>query len=253
MTNESHKPSRYIAGIHNYCDRWCERCAFTSRCRAYAIEQTEFGDPETRDLNNQAFWDKLHGIFRSALGQLRDKADPLGIEVDDVTDEDMQGNDQIQNDPEQHPCVQAAQDYMNHARQWFQTHEALLAEKGQQLTETAGLDLPDHAIEEEYMEIKDLIEVIQWYHCFIPVKIRRALSGLNLIDLDENLHDAHGSAKVALIAMDRSIAAWTRLCDHLPDQEDSIIDPLLKLDRLRKQLEHMLPNARVFIRPGLDE
>ena len=249
MTNDAH----YIAGIHNYCDRWCERCAFTSRCRAYAIEQSEFGNPEARDLNNQAFWDKLHGIFRSALGQLREKADPLDIDVDDVTEEDIQDNQPHQQDLEQYPCIRDAQHYMNHVRQWFQSHETLLAEKGHQLTETAALDLPDHAFEEEFMEIKDLIEVIQWYHGFIAVKIRRALSDLNLTDVDEDLNDAHGSAKVALIAMDRSIAAWTRLCDHLPDQEDSIIDRLLELDRLRKQLEHLLPKARVFIRPGLDE
>ena len=30
----------FIPSIHNYCDRWCERCPFTSRCRAYAMEMT---------------------------------------------------------------------------------------------------------------------------------------------------------------------------------------------------------------------
>ncbi|MDY6990017.1 MAG: hypothetical protein SWQ30_18400 [Thermodesulfobacteriota bacterium] len=24
--------NRFISGIYNYCDRWCERCACTSRC-----------------------------------------------------------------------------------------------------------------------------------------------------------------------------------------------------------------------------
>ena len=28
----------YIDFISAYCDRWCERCAFTSRCSAYAVE-----------------------------------------------------------------------------------------------------------------------------------------------------------------------------------------------------------------------
>jgi hypothetical protein len=26
----------FIVGIFNYCDRWCERCEFTSRCRVFA-------------------------------------------------------------------------------------------------------------------------------------------------------------------------------------------------------------------------
>ena len=27
----------FILGIYNYCDRWCETCAFTSRCRVFAV------------------------------------------------------------------------------------------------------------------------------------------------------------------------------------------------------------------------
>ena len=26
----------FILGIYNYCDSWCETCAFTSRCRLFA-------------------------------------------------------------------------------------------------------------------------------------------------------------------------------------------------------------------------
>src|SRR5918994_7887981 len=28
----------YIDFISAYCDRWCERCAFTNRCSAYAVD-----------------------------------------------------------------------------------------------------------------------------------------------------------------------------------------------------------------------
>ena len=28
---------KYISGIYNYCDRWCERCRFTSRCLNHSI------------------------------------------------------------------------------------------------------------------------------------------------------------------------------------------------------------------------
>ena len=30
-----------ISGIYNYCDRWCERCPFTSRCLVYATEKAD--------------------------------------------------------------------------------------------------------------------------------------------------------------------------------------------------------------------
>ena len=30
---------KFISGIYNYCDRWCERCRFTAYCRVYDTEQ----------------------------------------------------------------------------------------------------------------------------------------------------------------------------------------------------------------------
>jgi hypothetical protein len=33
----------FIIGIFNYCDRWCERCRFTGRCRMFAdLAECEF-------------------------------------------------------------------------------------------------------------------------------------------------------------------------------------------------------------------
>ncbi len=26
--------------IYNYCDRWCERCLYTDRCRIFVMEKT---------------------------------------------------------------------------------------------------------------------------------------------------------------------------------------------------------------------
>ncbi|MDY6953748.1 MAG: hypothetical protein SWE60_19750 [Thermodesulfobacteriota bacterium] len=31
------KHEQFISGIHNYCDRWCERCPLTSRCMNFSI------------------------------------------------------------------------------------------------------------------------------------------------------------------------------------------------------------------------
>lgn len=52
--------SRFIEGIYNYCDRWCERCPFASRCLNYAqlqmMEDERGFDPTERDVENAAFW-----------------------------------------------------------------------------------------------------------------------------------------------------------------------------------------------------
>ena len=46
----------HIPGIYNYCDRWCERCSFTSRCLNYKMSEEKFSDPESQDASNKAFW-----------------------------------------------------------------------------------------------------------------------------------------------------------------------------------------------------
>jgi hypothetical protein len=70
--------------------------------------------------------------------------------------------------------------------------------------------------------------------------------------LDEIPEDANGSAKVALISIDRSIAAWSQMSRHFPERDDEILNIVLHLDRLRRKAETTFPDARSFVRPGLD-
>ena len=70
---------RFTSGIYNYCDRWCERCVFTSRCMNYALSEQEHDNPEARDIHNQVFWDKLRGILSATLDMAREKAKEMGI------------------------------------------------------------------------------------------------------------------------------------------------------------------------------
>src|SRR5262249_53794163 len=132
---------RFISGIYNYCDSWCERCNFTSRCLTYEQfpESSKSDDPAAHDLNN---------ANKIARGFMRNE---FGVE-----------DDPIQN-------------------------------------------------------------------------------------------DSNGSAKVALIAIDRSIAAWGRLSSLLPEKAGGIMPILSHLEALRRQTEQTFPHARDFIRPGFDE
>ena len=62
-----------------------------------------------------------------------------------------------------------------------------------------------------------------------------------------------GSAKVALIGIDRSISAWNILLPCFSDQERQILDLIALLENIRKRVEIQFPGARDFIRPGFDE
>ena len=40
---------------------------------------------------------------------------------------------------------------------------------------------------------------------------------------------------------------------NFPDQEESILNIMAHLDRLRRRTENKFPDARAFVRPGFDE
>lgn len=103
--------------------------------------------------------------------------------------------------------------------------------------------------------INDATEVIRWYQFQIAAKIARALMyrADEEDDADEKPNDIVGSAKVALIAIDRSISAWRIMQFAQQDRTESITPVLDGLERLRKRLERTFPGARDFIRPGFDE
>jgi hypothetical protein len=48
--------NKFIPGICNYCDRWCERCLFTSLCMNFARSREYATDPEASDITNEKFW-----------------------------------------------------------------------------------------------------------------------------------------------------------------------------------------------------
>jgi hypothetical protein len=74
-------------------------------------------------------------------------------------------------------------------------------------------------------------------------------------ELEDNEYfpeDANGSAKVAIIGIERSMAAWAGLLNQFPQQERTILDLLVKLKRLLQNVDKAFPDARAFVRPGFD-
>ena len=270
----------FISGIYNYCDRWCERCAFTSRCFLYATEQADpdANDPEIRDLNNEKFWRKLHDIFTDTATMISEWAAEAGVDLNsvDVTEE-MAEHEREMEAAEQDELSEMARHYAMTVQNWF---------RDQSVTEE---DVHDDAMNgsnpvNDDLTAFDAAEIIQWYQFFIAVKLTRALSRPasidegsddegdlsfdfmsademaedELVDYDAVISRAHrmdsnGSAKVALVAIDRSTAGWGALQQSLPDKAHTINPIVLELDRLRRLTEKRFPQARDFIRPGLDE
>jgi len=254
---------RFISGIYNYCDRWCERCEFTSRCLNAAEqeeEEAEGRDPASRDMENQAFWERLHRTFQQTIEMIREDAAEEGIDVD-VSEEEMaaymEHEERKRRKAESHPASRAAWRYVKMVDKWFEENKLLFEEEGRRLNRALLMQLPGEDPEEEAALVQDAIEVIGWYQMQIHVKFMRALHGAERPDiLDDEVkpfpRDSDGSAKVALLAIDRSIEAWGALRSLLPSGTDSILDLMVHLDRLRKRVERAFPEARAFVRPGFD-
>ena len=246
----------FISGIFNYCDRWCERCPLTSRCRLYAMQQEQSDEAESRDLNNAAFWESLRNTFDQTLEMIEDFAEEDGVDLNSVDVElEMERERELHEQAENHPLAQAAMQYTKRVDTWFKAEEQLFAQKDEELMTKLDWGIPQSALEPEAESILDSVEVIRWYQHQIYVKLMRGLWRDDIDDFEEERNfpkDSDGSAKVALLEMDRSISAWGILRNHFREKTDDILSILLHLDRLRRSTEKEFPDARGFVRPGFD-
>ncbi len=248
----------FIPGIYNYCDRWCERCPFTSRCMNYALSEEQFSKPEARDIRNKLFWEKLSEAFRVTRELLEEALQDQGITLDDIDLESVQEKERVkQQSVDDHVCSRTAKAYGKMVDTWFDSEKDLFEEQRHKFRTRVGFDYPGTDAIEEAAGFEDTVKIIRWYQHQIYAKTMRAVSGKideDLTGLEEDLpKDSDGSAKVALIGIDRSIAAWMKLRAYLSEHKDDIIDLLVHLDRLRKNTEKIFPDARSFVRPGFDE
>ncbi|MDR1119540.1 MAG: hypothetical protein LBM08_01315, partial [Dysgonamonadaceae bacterium] len=102
--------------------------------------------------------------------------------------------------------------------------------------------------------LSDCLAVIQWYHYLIEVKFTRALmSQEEEKEERQNPYDSLGNAKLLLVSIERNIGAWGYLYQKFREDEDEILDILVLLQKITRQVEVVFPSARGFIRPGLDE
>ena len=236
-----------IPGIYNYCDRWCERCTYTSRCLQFQVESEEIQSGDAlRDFDalNVRFWQDMGEALIQAMRLIKEMAEQEGIDSEDLHKETVFSEPlkSIQLTAREHPCANAALVYSGKVNEWFAAVDEF-SEAEESLLTNHPLFLDEH------------FQVIRHYQYFIYPKIVRAIEG-RMSDPAAAKHepqsDAHGTAKITLIAIDRSLAAWSVLYAEYPAHEDKTLSILIHLDRLRRSLEVVFPAARAFVRPGFD-
>lgn len=232
--------SNFISGIHNYCDRWCERCEFTERCRVFEADQ-ETTDDE-KDIGNEAFVRNLTNILAQAQAMLLEKAAEFGIEIsEDEIEKTAAKRERKRGAVKVDELARLADEYAWSCRPVLEAREQWLA-----------ASLVDEEVQAE------VLRVLYWYQFFISAKVQRGLGGIldedgetDFDEISDAQSDANGSVKIALIAIERSILAWTYLLDK---ENSQIIKPLIQmLEETLLLAEEKFPNTRDFVRPGFDE
>ena len=113
-----------IPGIHVYCDRWCGRCAFASRCLQFRLEtegRERDGALQNFDVLNAQFWEEMGEALVQAMRFIRDIAAKGELEVNDLQRETVfsEPPESLQRDAREHPCAIAALLYAGMVNEWF--------------------------------------------------------------------------------------------------------------------------------------
>lgn len=232
----------YIDLISAYCDRRCERCAFTDRCSLRAVEiatemcggdieagtELAVGAPPPQDATEAARRQRFVDDIMEAQA---------AAETADFAEYEREENERKERIDDS-SVTTGAMKLALLALTWFRDNKA---------TCNAVAD----------PRVKEAIEVARWDSTFIGAKLRRALRGR-----DEYLHDEdpyedpvqndwNGSAKVALICIKRSAGAWATIAQATGDSDATVIAEELR--QLGAIVQREFPDARRFVRPGFDQ
>lgn len=246
--SELSRNSRLIPGIYNYCDQWCERCAFTSRCLHYLIQHDKGkeGDKGCRDQEKRKIvWEELKETLDETIELLEELMRAQGLDPDLPGTDDgsfYEEEKQLHEKARHHPLTRQVERYVRLATSWLKK-----ATEVQKVTKK---------VPEKHAVWSEAAKVLRHYLGLIPAKTGRALLGQMRFERQAQeayLDDARGSAKVALLGMDASLQAWQTLLKIFPEEANSLADILIRLEELKQETELIFPAARSFRRPGFDD
>lgn len=254
----------FVPGIYNYCDRWCERCTFQLRCMSFMMgkklkEKTRVNLGEEMPDDDESALARLKNIFDSTFDVLRELADERGMGIEDIysaekVDRGFWGEDyEDLEDQDEDVARQVESEDMMKCERIYNS----LADKCQ---ENIYQSFDEGEIKEgeppRTREVEDALLEVNWYMDLIRSKMKRALCGYFLyadkINATQEEEDYNGSAKVALLAVGISRAAWMVIRDNVPGFEREASRMTVLLEQLENDIDVFFPNALSFKRPGFD-
>jgi len=262
----------FIPGIYNYCNRWCERCIYTDKCMTFASEKVfrrEIEKEKKREKSmkeNKDFWDQVNKTITGAA-ELIDEEIPLIKNDnsflfeqwdDEEAEEAMKEHEEKRAKAKDQDMSKVSLKYEKAVHKWFKERKNILKQDYNPETEDFNVSYPGIVDEMELKQLTESVEVIQWYHIQIWIKINRALSSSYEEEDDGDMFegfpkDSEGSAMVALEGIDSSIGAWNYLHNNLTSERETIKPMIRMLLWLKMEVEKEFPNTKNFVWPPKQE
>jgi hypothetical protein len=221
------KDPRIIPGVHHHCDEWCDYCPVTERCLTFRCTE------EFRKAHGRGEDDPTFASLAEAVAFTRQIAAIEGTstaELDALVSRGAEAAGMQTSDP----LAGIALDYALRVALGLRSVASVIADAP-----------PAQAARHPQPE-----QVLLWYHARIYLRLVRALVAREgKTSGGVRMEDALGSAKLVLVAVQKSRAAVE--CLQRRDGHESG-DLLTMLDTLERGIDERFPGARSFVRFGLD-
>jgi hypothetical protein len=224
--------------ISAYCDRWCERCPFTARCSTFAVEAAA----------------GMCGDFREGLELAVGRPMPVRGATEPAADAfvapahvEITAQERAEFNRREHERDARSEATSVMAVSWAAAMVAHRWARDRYEVVRAAADAV----------VREALDIAMWDASLISAKVHRALHGRDRFredgdgDDDPVQNDWNGSAKVALMCVERSEAAWRVIAQSTGDETPALLAD--QLNGLRRMILEEFPDAPSFVRPGFDE
>jgi hypothetical protein len=216
-----------IPGVHHHCDEWCDYCAVTRRCLGFRCTE------EFRRVRKRRPGEPTFETLDEAIAFTQQVAAAEGgttLELDALL---SAGSERTNLSPAD-PMATFAFEY------------AVL------VSQTMAEDAVGSGSQHSATRVPTPQATIVWHHVRIYLRVVRALVAKQRAELGLRVtpDDAAGSGKLVLVSLERSRRAWESL--RVTNNLNHVDRAIELLDAIDRRMDEVLPEARGFIRIGLD-
>lgn len=253
---------KMIQDIYAYCDRWCEKCAFGSRCQGFVSNKNSTKEERVeKDEQNRQFWDRVQQLSLEANDFIEKNAKVKGVDLLAFEGIPHQVKfDLFQRKAVSNKVLKAGRQYEDRVDDWL---DKLTEQNRLVIVETAmgGAYQVKTSLKNGFSAdwVNQMLGVLLRYQLQLYLKISRGYYSKgkaeeNTESSREAMVDSLGVVKETIELIDRSMAAWYVCMQAIPTQDDAEIEGILiLLMRIKNNLMIAFPEAKGFVRPGFDE